>query len=99
MTFLREHIKKLLAVIEASSSAYSSPMFLVPKGSESFHAVVDYRLLNPSIEVEYIPLPDINSAFNWVGKAKYFSTFDLNQAYHQIPLAKSSSHLTAFCTE
>jgi hypothetical protein len=74
-------------------------MFLVPKGAENFRAVVDYRLLNQRTEVESTPLPDINSAFNWFGKAKYFSTFDLNQAYHQIPLAKSSRHLTAFCTE
>lgn len=60
--------------------------------------MVDYRLLNQRIEVESTPLPDINSAFNWFGKAKYFSTLDLNQAY-QIPLAKSSRHLTAFCTK
>jgi hypothetical protein len=82
MKFLREQIKKLLdeGVIELSASTYSSPMFLVPKVPNNFRAVVDYRLLNQRIEVESTPLPDIHSAFNWFAKAKYFSTFDLNQA-------------------
>jgi hypothetical protein len=44
-------------------------------------------------------LPDIYSACHWFGKAKYFTTLDLNQAYHQIPLWKASKPLTAFCTD
>jgi hypothetical protein len=74
-------------------------MFLDPKGPDNFRAVVDYRLLNQRIEVESTPLPDFHSAFNWFAEAKFFSTSDLNPAYHQIPLAISSRHLTAFCTE
>jgi hypothetical protein len=49
--------------------------------------------------MESVPLPDIHSAFNWFVKAKYFTTLDMNQAYHQIPLVKSSKPLTAFCTD
>jgi hypothetical protein len=55
--------------------------------------------LNKRITIESVPLPDIHSAFHWFATAKYFTTQDLNQAYHQIPLAQSSKTLTAFCTD
>jgi hypothetical protein len=74
-------------------------VFLVPKPDNGYRAVVDYRALNKKIEEELVPLPDVHSAFQWFSKAKFFITLDLNQAYHQIPLSKSSKHLTAFCTE
>jgi len=101
MQYLREHIKTLLSdgVIEPSVSNYSSPMFLVPKPGGACRAVVDFRMLNKCISIESVPLPDIHSAFHWFEKAKYFTTLDLNQAYHQIPLAKASNPLTAFCTD
>jgi hypothetical protein len=74
-------------------------MLLVPKLDSSYRAVVDYRRLNQCTEIESVPLPDIHAAFHWFCKAKYFTTLDLNQAYHQIPLAMESKHLTAFSTD
>jgi hypothetical protein len=101
MQYLREHIKQLLrdGVIEPSTSHYSSPMFLVPKSEGTYRAVVDFRALNKRSAIESVPLPDIHSACHWFSKAKYFTTLDLNQAYHQIPLSKASKPLTAFCTD
>ena len=101
MQYLREHIKQLLAdgVIEPSNSNYSSPMFLVPKSEGNYRAVVDFRVLNKRIAIESVPLPDVHSACHWFGKARYFTTLDLNQAYHQIPLSAASKPLTAFCTD
>jgi len=101
MLFLREHLKKLLAdgVIETSNSQYSSPMFLVPKGENNYRAVVDFRALNKKIAIESVPLLDIHSACHWFGKARYFTTIDLNEAYYQIPLSEASKPLTAFCTD
>ena len=74
-------------------------MFLVPKSEGTYRAVVDFRALNKRIAIESVPLPDVHSACHWFGKAKYFTTLDLNQAYHQIPLSKASKPLTAFCTD
>jgi hypothetical protein len=74
-------------------------MFLLPKSRGSFRAVVDYRALNKNIEIESVPLPDIHSAFHWFAKPRYFTTLDLNQAYHQITLAQSSKQYTGFCTD
>jgi hypothetical protein len=101
MEYLRRHIDKLLkeGVIEPSCSHYSSPMFLVPKSDGEYRAVVDFRALNKRIAIESVPLPEIDSAFNWFSKAKYYTILDLNQAYHQIPLSQRSKHLTAFCTD
>ena len=93
MQYLREHVKQLLrdGVIEPSNSHYSSPMFLVPKTAGMYRAVVDFRALNKRIAIESVPLPDIHSACHWFGKARYFTTLDLNQAYLQIPLSKASN--------
>jgi len=101
MQYLGEHVKTLIrdGVIEPSLSNFTSPMFLVPKTGGAYRAVVDLRMLNKRISIESVPLPDVHSAFHWFAKAKYFTTSDLNQAYHQIPLAKSSKTLTAFCTD
>jgi len=71
--------------------------FLVPKPGGAYRTVVEFRLLNKRIAIESVSLTDIHSAFNWFAKAKYFTTQDLNQAYHQIPLAQSSKPLTVFC--
>ena len=92
MEVMRNHINKLLeqGVIEASTSPYSSPSFLVPKGHDKHRLVVDYRQLNKRIEFESIPLPDIHSAFHYFTKAKVFTVMDLNQAFHQIPLSEES---------
>jgi hypothetical protein len=100
MQYLREHIKspRKEGVIEPSSSNYSSPMFLVRKSTGSFRAVVDFRALNKRISVESVPLPDVH-AFDWFANARIFTTLDLNQAYHQIPLSQASKPLTEFCTD
>ena len=98
MEVMRNHINKLLdqGVIEPSTSPYSSPSFLLPKGQDKHRLFVDYRQLNKRIEFEYIPLPDIHSAFHYFTKAMVFTVMDLNQAFHQIPLSEESKRLTAF---
>lgn len=99
MEILREMVKDLLdkGVIEPSRSSYASPAFLVPKSNGKSRMVIDYRKLNSQIEIESVPIPDLHSAFDWFSKSKVFSIFDLNQAYHQVPLKPESRPLTAFC--
>lgn len=99
MEEMRKMIKQLLeqGIIEPSTSSFSSPAFLVPKSNGKSRLVIDYKKLNDQIEIDSVPLPDLHSAFDWFGKAKFFSIIDLNQAYHQIPLKAESRPLTAFC--
>jgi hypothetical protein len=86
-------------IIRPSTSHYSSPIFLVPKGQGGFRPVVDYRTLNKKIKIESVPLPDIHSCFHWFKAAKVFTSLDLNSAYHQIGLSERSKPLTAFVTD
>jgi hypothetical protein len=72
-------------------------MFLAPKVSGSFRAIVHYRLLKKRTD-ESVPLPDIHSAFGWFAKAQYFTTLDLNHACHQIPIYEASENVMAFRT-
>ena len=55
--------------------------------------------MEKSIAIESMPLLDIHSGFHWFAKAKYFTTLDLNKAFHHIALVQSSKPLTAFCTD
>ena len=98
---LREKVQEMLdqGIIRPSTSNYSSPIFLVPKGENDFRPVIDYRYLNSKISIESIPLPDVHSAFAWFGGARIFTSLDLNQAYYQIPLSEDSKRCTAFCTD
>lgn len=99
MELLRKTVDELLeqGVIEPSRSSYASPAFLVPKPNGKSRMVIDYRKVNKCVAIDSVPLPDLHSAFDWFGKANFFTIFDLNSAYHQIPLEKSSRPVTSFC--
>lgn len=102
MKYLRERIKKLLryGVPNLLRPVTLVPYFVSQTGVEgAYRAVVDYGALNKRNAINSVPLPDIRSVFHWFAKVKYFTTLDLNQAYHLIPLTKSSKPLGAFCTD
>lgn len=61
---------------------------MVPKPGGKHSMLVEYHKLNQNIEVDLVPLPDLHLAFNWFGGAKFYTIFDLDAAYHQIPLVK-----------
>ena len=44
------------------------------------------------------PLPSVDNAFMALKGAVYFTTLDLNQAYHQIEIGERSKELTSFVT-
>lgn len=95
---LREHINELLAngVIKESNSQFSSPAFCVPKKGNKTRMVINYRALNQGLTLEATPMPTVESAFQHLSGAKFFTLLDLNSAYNQIPLAEESKHLTSF---
>lgn len=101
MQVLKEKIEDMLeqGIIKPSKSHYSSPIFLVPKPGNDYRPVVDYRVLNSRIAIESVPLPDVHNNFHWFNRAKFFTSLDLNSAYHQIPLTQRSMQLTAFNTD
>lgn len=60
--------------------------------------MIDFRQLNQKTEQDAYPLPNIEEILDQLGRARYFSAFDLASGFHQIPLDESSKKKTAFST-
>lgn len=86
-------------VIRKSTSMHSPPAFLVSKADKSkYRLVCNLKKINQLISYEAHPLPTINSAFEFLSKAKFFTSLDMYNAFFQIPLDSQSRQYTAFCT-
>ena len=87
-------------VITPSKSATTSPALLVPKPGGRWRFVVDYTELNKITESDAYSIPRMEEYFTSMGGNKYFSTFDLADAFWNLPLAEDCQELTAFqCPE
>jgi len=97
---IKEHIDQMLrdGIIEPSESAWASPVLLVKKADGSWRFVVDYRAVNAVTKKNSYPLPDLNTCFEQLRGAKYFTSLDLRSGYHQIRMAPESIPVTAFTT-
>ena len=54
--------------------------------------------LNKHTTKDHSPLPSINTIFQHLGSAKYFSTFDLASGYSQFKMCECDIEKTAFAT-
>lgn len=95
---LRHHVDDLLrnGVIRESTSEFASPAFCVPKKGGKTRMVINYRALNQGLTLEATPTPTVESAFQHLSGANYFTLLDLNSAYNQIPLSEESKRFTGF---
>ena len=87
-----------LGVIEPAASPFSSPITLVRKKDGKIRFCVDFRRLNKRVKFDGEPLPDVDTIFSQLGKAKYFSKIDLSKGYWQIPMRQEDKPKTAFTT-
>ena len=55
-------------------------------------------LVVPKKEQDAYPLPVIDEILDQLGKAKFYSVFDLTSGFHHIPLSEESKKYTAFST-
>ena len=70
---------------------------LLPKRSGDIHICVDLKPLNESVLREVHPLPKVDDTLAQLAGAVVFSKLhDANSRFWQIPLAKTSGHLTTF---
>ena len=102
---INKQVDSLLSskIIQPSCSPYNSPVWIVPKKSDSsgkpkWRMVIDYRKLNKVTVSDAYPLPNITEILDQLGGAKYFSTLDLASGFHQIPVDPLSKPKTAFST-
>ena len=96
-----DHVQKLIrqGVVETSHSPWSSPVILVKKSSSNeFRFCVDFRKINNVIKKDLYPIPRIDDTLENLQGASIFTTLDMKNSFHQIPLAQNSREYTAFRT-
>jgi putative transposase len=98
--YLGEWLRKEIEAgrLVPSSSEYSSPIILIPKG-DGFRVCVNYRALNRITIKDKYPLPrpeDLMARFN---RATIYSKLDMTSGYGQIELAKEDRHKSAIITQ
>ena len=87
-------------VVQPSTSAWASPIVLVPKRDNTFRFCVDYRKVNAVTKRDVYPLPRIDDILDTLGKSRYFTTLDLASGFWQIemdPAAREKSAFTTHC--
>jgi hypothetical protein len=97
--FISQTVAKLLAedIIEPSDSPWASNVVLISqKGKIRF--CIDYRKLNTVTKADQYPLPRIDDYLNQFQGKTWFSTFDANSGFHQIPVAPGDREKLAFRT-
>ena len=85
-------------IVQPSTSAWASPIVLVPKRDGSLRFCVDYRKLNAITKKDVYPLPRIDDILNTFGKSRYFTMLDLASGYWQIEMDPASREKSAFRT-
>ena len=87
---------KLGIISETKYSDWASPVIMIPKKDKTYCLVVDYRYLNSCTIRLSQNLPLIDDLIDTLGKANLFSQVDMRAGFHQMPLDRSSRHLTNF---
>ncbi|CAK1597720.1 unnamed protein product [Parnassius mnemosyne] len=100
LEIVRAKVKDLLdaGIIRESQSNYASPVVLVKKNNGDSRLCIDYRALNAITVKDRFPLPQIDDQLNKLSGKCFYTSLDLAQGYHQIPLASESTKFTAFIT-
>ena len=79
-------------------SPYGANVLLVRKENNTWRLCVAYRNLNRVTVKDKFPLPKLHDGLQFLTTAKYLSSLDLTQGYHQIPIDPNSRSKTAFRT-
>lgn len=83
-------------IIQRSSSDYASPIVPVRKKDGTMRICVDYRRLNQKTVKDRYPIPVIEDQLIQLRYAKVFTTLDLKNGFHYVPVhevAESLLHL------
>ena len=95
---VREHLKLMLdaGVVRLSNSPWCNAVVLVRKKDGSLRFCIDFRRLNALTVKDSHPLPHICETLESLARAAYYSTFDLNSGFWQVPMDEESKQCTAF---
>ena len=105
MPILDEAVKTWLEddviTLAPPGNAYNNTLTLAAKkdadGNKTLYRVcLDPRPLNALLPDDRFPVPLISDIMNFAGGNEVFSTIDLRQAYHRLPIHEHDRKLTAF---
>jgi hypothetical protein len=85
-------------VLQKSVSPYGSMALIVKKKDGTPRVVIDYRALNEVTVKNKYPLPLMDELFDRTQGAKFFSSIDLRNGFHQIAIRPEDREKTAFRT-
>ena len=103
---MNENSKKLIADAELAgkledgntTSGWNTPCFPVPKKNGKFRLVQDLRPQNEATIKDGHPLPRIGAIVQKQGKFKIWTTLDLVDGFHQMPLREDHRPITCLST-
>ena len=84
-------------ILQPSSSAFASPMTIQLKKNGQIRPCIDYRALNEVIVGDVYPLPRIDELVAKI-HGSIFTSIDLKDGFHQVPLEPESMPYTAVFT-
>ena len=96
--FIREEVDRLLesGVIELSQSPWRAQVVVVNNRKKK-RLVIDYsQTVNRFTYLDAFPFPVMDELAEKMSQYRFFSTFDLKDAYHQVPLKIADRDYTAF---
>uniref|UniRef100_A0A0G4HWK6 Reverse transcriptase domain-containing protein n=1 Tax=Chromera velia CCMP2878 TaxID=1169474 RepID=A0A0G4HWK6_9ALVE len=95
---LRKQLESYLAKgqIRPSNSPFAAPVLFVTKADGTQCMCIDYTQLNKICVRDRYPLPHLDDLISCLHGAKYFSSLDLRQYFHQIQVAEGDEEKTAF---
>ena len=102
LVVLKEYLDEMLksGKIRPSKSPAGAPIFIVPKPhGRGLRIVVDYHGLNAITIKDKYPLPLMTDLIDRVGKARWFTKFDLKNGFNLIRIAEGHEWKTAFKTQ
>lgn len=96
--FIDQTIQEWLSegTIRPSQSPWRAQVVIVTVNGKRRLCIDFSQTINLYTLLDAYPIPRIDDMVNSLAKYKYFSTFDLRSAYHQIPIRESDKIFTAF---
>ncbi|GJJ73976.1 hypothetical protein EMPS_06334 [Entomortierella parvispora] len=94
-------IKDDVIMLAPAGNRYNNTLTLAAKkdleGNKTLYRVcLDPRPLNAYLPDDNFPVPLISDIMNFAGGNEVFTTIDLRQAYHRLPIHAADRNLTAF---